>query len=246
MRLNTDGLIIREYHTGEADRLVTVLTRDMGIIKAFVRGARGVKSKSLSSTQLLAYSKLSFFMGRDTYTIDEAEPIEVFFGLRKDIVRLSLAQYFCELDNELAPQEENAEEYLRLTLNALYLLSKGKIPAEQLRATFQLRLVCLAGYTPDLLACGGCGEFASDEMFFDLNSASIFCPHCERPPHCERLSLGVLTAMRHICYAEQEKLFSFSLSEESVRTLAAVTEKYLLLQTQRRYKTLEFYKTLFN
>ena len=59
MQINTDGLIIREQSIGESDRLVTVLTREQGILRAFVRGAKAMKSRSASSTQLLCYSRLN-------------------------------------------------------------------------------------------------------------------------------------------------------------------------------------------
>lgn len=78
MRLNTDGLVIREQNIGEADRRVILLTRDYGIVHAFARGARRIKSNALTATQLLSYSRFSIFQGRDSYIIDEAEPIEVF------------------------------------------------------------------------------------------------------------------------------------------------------------------------
>ena len=64
MQINTDGLIIREQSIGESDRLVTVLTREQGILRAFVRGAKAMKSRSASSTQLLCYSRLSIYEGR--------------------------------------------------------------------------------------------------------------------------------------------------------------------------------------
>ena len=79
MRLNTDGMVIREQNIGEADRRVILLTRDYGIVHAFARGARRIKSNALTATQLLSYSRFSIFQGRDSYIIDEAEPIEVFF-----------------------------------------------------------------------------------------------------------------------------------------------------------------------
>ena len=114
MQINTDGLIIREQSIGESDRLVTVLTREQGILRAFVRGAKAMKSRSASSTQLLCYSRLSIYEGREKYIIDEAEPIEVFFSLRTDFEKLSLAQYFCELALALAPEKMEAGDFLRL------------------------------------------------------------------------------------------------------------------------------------
>ena len=113
----TKGLIIKEQKVGEADRLVTVLTEDLGLIRAFAPGALKIKSRNVSATSLLSYSELTIYQSRDTYKINEAKSIEIFFGLRNDIAALSLAGYFCELLMNLAPVFENAENYLRLTLN---------------------------------------------------------------------------------------------------------------------------------
>ena len=167
MRLNTDGLVIREQNIGEADRRVTLLTRDYGIVHAFARGARRIKSNALTATQLLSYSRFSIFQGRDSYIIDEAEPIEVFFSLRGDMEALSLALYFAQLMAELAPELDDAAPYLRLILNTLHLLAAGKRPQLQLKAIFEMRLLSIAGYMPNLVACETCGAFESDPMFFD-------------------------------------------------------------------------------
>ena len=243
MRLNTDGLIIREQQTGEADRLVTVLTRDMGVIKAFVRGARSIKSRSLSATQLLGYSRFSIFMNRDTYTIDEAEPIEVFFGIRSDFARTSLAMYFCELICELSPEGADSPELLSLALNTMYMLANNKIPVHQLKAVFELRILSLTGYMPNLLGCCECEKYADDTMFFDIEASQLYCSACSKPQQSYMLGIGTVTAMRHICLSDPQKIFSFKLSNAGLKELADIAERYLLATTQRRYKSLELYKS---
>lgn len=244
MKLSTDGLIIREQQTGEDDRLVTILTRDYGILRAFVRGAKRIRSKSQSATQLFAYGKYSIYRGKDAYSIDEAQPVEIFFDLRNDIASLSLAQYFCELAGELAPVEDDADEYLRLVLNALHMLSKNKRPHAQLKAIVELRMMTLSGYMPDLVACGDCGEFSEEGMFFSPVEGQIFCGECVTDHTCIALTNPVLSAMRHICYSENSKLFSFTLQEESLNFLSEVTENFLLTQTAKKFKTLDFYKAV--
>ena len=95
----------------------------------------------------------------DAYVIDEAEPIETFFKLSVDIEKLSLAQYFSELALTLVQEGEPSEEYLRLMLNSLNFLANGKKDIEQLKAITELRLMCIAGYMPNLIACDKCGEY---------------------------------------------------------------------------------------
>ena len=242
MRLKTDGIVIRETTTGESDRVVTLLTRDMGVIRAFSNGSKTIKSRTLSGTQLLCYSDLSIYSGREAYVINEALPKKVFFSLRNDIEKLALAQYFCELFAELSPREDNAGEYLRLMLNSLNFLTDGTKPQPFIKAVSELRLMTLAGYMPDLVACGICGKYEDDIMYFDAENGKLICQDCGAAG--DKLSLAVVTAMRYICYSEFKKIYSFSLPDSSLKLLSETVEKYLLTQLKRGFKTLDFYKRL--
>lgn len=126
MGVNVKGLILKEQNIGENDKLVTVLTDSLGVLRAFVRGAKKLSSKKQSATGLLCYSKLSLYKTKDSYIIEEAESIESFFGLRNDIEKLSLAQYFCDIAFELSPKEDDATDFLRVVLNSLYFWQAEK------------------------------------------------------------------------------------------------------------------------
>ena len=89
MALTAKGLIVREFHIGEADRFVTVLTDAFGIIRASVRGARNLKSRNSSATQLLCHSRLTLYKGREKYIVDDAEPLHVFFKVREQLDTLA-------------------------------------------------------------------------------------------------------------------------------------------------------------
>lgn len=245
MRLTTDALIIRENNNiGEADRFVTALTRERGLVRASARGARNMKSRNASATQLLSYSRLTLYQGREKYIIDEAEPLQVFFELRSDIEKLSLAQYFCELAGVLAPTEEPAEDYLRLLLAALHYLSGGRRDPRLVKAVVELRLLALAGYMPDLTGCR-CGDGAQPPFRLSLTAGTLTCARCQGAGGGSvLLTAGALAAMRHILYGPAEKNFAFALQEEGLNALASATEGFLLAQLQRGFKTLDFYHSL--
>ena len=244
MKINARGLVVSEKRVGESDRLVTVLTDEKGVLRAFVRQSKQAGGGRLSATRLFTYSRFSIFEGRDSYIIDDAQPIEVFFDLREDIGRLSLAQYFCELAVALAPQGTEAGDYLRLLLNAMYFLCKGSRPNAILKAVVEMRMMSLAGYQPDLVCCAECGCYESETMFFLPRSGKILCGGCYRPQNAEPALLlhgGAMTALRHTVYAEFEKLFSFRVSPDSERELAAASEQYVFETLQRGFQTLDFY-----
>ena len=239
----TKGLIIKEQKVGEADRLVTVLTEDLGLIRAFVPGALKIKSRNVSATSLLSYSELTIYQSRDTYKINEAKSIEIFFGLRDDIAALSLAGYFCELLMNLAPVFEKADNYLRLTLNSLYLLCEKKRSFEMLKAIFELKILQYSGYCPDLSVCAKCKTDNLDNVGFDVVNGVIACKNCKDESFVS-IPNSVFAALVHIIYADEKKLFSFKISEQSEKVLSDITERYLLAQTDRNYKTLDFYKQM--
>lgn len=246
MQIYTDGLIIREQAIGESDRLVTVLTRDEGLLRAFVRRAKNLKNRGSSATQLLCYSRLTIYRGREKYIIGDARPIKVFFELRRDIERLSLAQYFCELAGKFAPEGTPSEEFLRLLLNALHFLCEGERPPLLLKAAVEMRLLALAGYMPDLVACAGCACYEADPMYFLPQKGILVCGDCmdSKEEHAVALKRGVLQALRHTIYAEFDKLFSFTLSAEGTAALANASEAYLLSCLGHTLPTLDFYKKI--
>lgn len=245
MTIKTDGMVIKEKTTGERDRLVTLLTRENGVIRAFVNGARSPKSKNSAATGLLCYSDFVIEKRKTgVYIVTEASAKEVFFSLREDIVSLSLAQYFAELAAELSVREENADEFLRLLLNAVYFVSEKKKDSNLIKAAVELRFLSLAGYMPMIVACCNCGKYESEKMRFSVSSGRLYCEECLPEEKTTELPLSVVTAMRHICLSDANKVFSFSLSKPSLLLLCDVSERYLKSVTMRGYKTLDFYKAM--
>ena len=244
MRTNTDGLILKEQNIGEKDKLVTVLTRHNGLVRAFVRGAKSVNNRKNSSTGMFCFSKLCLYKTKESYIIDEAEPIELFFELRNDLEKLSLAQYFSEIVMTLVQEDEPAEDYLRLILNSLHFLAKGKMPVEQVKAITELRLMCIAGYMPNLIACDRCGEYETNTMYFDVEDGLLYCENCMSDSMLFPLDIGLIKALRHIAFSDFEKIYSFKMEEQALPDLSYLTERYLLSKLQKNFKTLEFYKEI--
>lgn len=257
MQMKTDGLIIRDLNVGEDDRIATILTRDRGIIRASARGARRVKSRISTATRLFCYSDFTLFKGRETYIIDDAQPIEFFLGVDRDLAGLSLAQYLAQLSSFLAPEEEKAEMYLRLMLNSLNFIKEGKKDILLIKSAFEMRILTLSGYMPDIVACRNCGAYEADIMYLDPVDGSILCQDCENEltlqnklaPTTEYskkqpLSKGALAALRHTVYADFEKLFAFTLPELALKQLSSAAEKYLLCCIDRTFPTLDFFHSI--
>lgn len=246
MRFQTDGLIIKEQNIGEQDKLVYALTKSHGVIKAFVRGAKNIKNQKCAPSSLLSYSRLTFYKSRESYIIGDARILRIFSKLRGDVKKTCLAQYFCELALTICPREQPAEKFLSLMLNSLYLISEGKRSEELVKPCFEMRLAAMAGYLPDLVMCRECGVYAAEEMYFSPRTGEIECASCHgiKADGMIKLSEAALTALRHTVYSDDDKLFSFTLSEEGLKMLNAASESYLQYRFEKEFKTLNFYKAI--
>lgn len=245
MYLTIQGLVLRVTPYNDADALLTVLTRDQGKLTLKARGLRRKNSRLIAPCQLLAYGEFTLFEYRGMYTINEAHSIELFQQLRKDLSKLSLGTYFAQAAEVLSQEDLPNPELLSLVLNCLYALSKLNCDERQVKAIFELRSACIAGYEPDLSACHGCGDLYPDR--FDIAQGRLECTRCRditsggiRMP----LSPGVLEAMRYICRCDAKKLFAFQAGGQTFEDLAHITETYLTTQLERGFSTLDFYKSL--
>ncbi len=245
-QITTDCLIIREKSMGESDKLLTVLSRELGVISVYASGAKNIKSKKGTATSLLSYSSLTIKKKGDFFRVTEASPIEVFFKTGEDIEALALAQYFCELSLYHAPSDESSEQVLRLLLNSLYFLSERKKNIFLIKAIVELRLLSLIGYMPNLVACKKCLKYENDLMYFDVSEGCLYCTNCTTfQKNYAMINRSLIMAMRHIVFSEFEKLFSFNLTEEASKALSQISEKYLINKTENNFKTLQFFNSLF-
>lgn len=176
MQVATTGLVLRQVKVGEADRILTILTPDLGVVSASARGSLRMKSALFSATGLFCYSEFTLTSGRSHYFVDTAQVKKVFHGISASIEGMALASYMAEIAAELSPAPPEADAQLRLLLNCLYMISERHYPCAQLKAIYELRALTLAGYMPDVLACAGCGKYDGESFTLTLSRAVCSAP----------------------------------------------------------------------
>ena len=242
-----DGLVLRETKYREKDRMLTILSRHEGKISAKAKGARGGKSRQSAGTQHLAYSSFTLFENRSRTLVNEAEPIELFLGIREDIEKLALASYFCEVLEAVADSDTGESGVLQTALNSLYALSELKKPNALIKCAFEWRILALSGYLPSLEpSCGKCGE--NGLVFLSLSDGRMSCVSCAETGAALRMPLcgEALCALRHLLGCEPKKLLSFNIDAGALKMLGDASEAYMHAQLERGFYTLDFYKGLVN
>ena len=245
MYQTTRALVLREVKYKEADKLLTVLTERDGKRTVRARGALRKGCRYAAAAEALCYSEMTLFGSAGKWSLNEAETIEQFLPLRADIGSLALASYFAEVLEAVSDEESPNPELLQLGLNSLYALSRGLYPAEHIKAVFELKVLCLSGFEPQLADCPACGREPADPML-SLHGGSVHCRAC--PPGAPGLSLPLgrdaLDAMRYIVAAEPKRIFAFRIPDEAGHALSAVCEAYLAAQLERGFRTLDYWKSL--
>lgn len=261
------GVVLRETPIGDYDKMMTVLTAEYGKLSVFARGAKRLKSPIFINTQLFAYSEMNLHKTTNTYYMQSADLIENFYHIRDTLEGAALAGYIADVAADIAVENQNETELLRLVLNSFHAISVKKKPLSQIKSVFELRATSIAGFMPDLVACAGCGNSDLETYYFDIMSGVFRCEECYRTdaliseklasrqseqdaiyPTGQVISLlspSVFAAMRFSIYSQANRIFSFELKdEETLRDFAKVSEKYLLCHMDRNYGTLDFYHTV--
>ena len=240
-----NALVLREVRYKEADRILTLLTDTDGKITVKARGALRKSSKTAAATQQLTYSEMTLFGNLGRWTVNEATMKEGFDGLRTDIGSFALGCYFAECVDVLSVEDQPDAPLMQLALNCLYALSRGMYAPEHIKAAFELRLMCLAGYTPELSHCTVCGNEEPGDPVLMLERGCVCCRRCAAGAgQTVKLDAASLNAMRHICSVSPKQILSFSLEGEGAKRLSAAAEEYLLLHTERRFPTLDYWKNV--
>ncbi len=237
----TSGMIIKETKVGEGNKIFTILTSDHGKIQASGAGVRSFKSKLGSGCSLFCYSDFIFKKGKsqNIYNIVSAEKKMDFFDIRYDIEKLALVNYISDLANFISVQEGDCNDILRLLLNTVYYVQKNDF-SPKVKPVFELRLMCEAGFAPNLTSCQRCGN-TEGLHYFSSDEGAVECEKCRS---LSNIHLSTLAAMKYICTAPQKNIFNFEVDKDVLHQLSVYTEQYILHQMGNVPKSLIYLKSL--
>ncbi len=242
----TRGLVLRSADYKESSRMLTLLTEAEGKISASAKGVRRKNSRLAAAAQPYAWAEFTLSQTAGRWTVTEANALELFPGVAADLERFALAAYLAELLETVCRDGLPEPELLRLGLNSFFTLSEGKKEPALVKAAFELRLLCLAGYAPQMDRCSVCGKETPAEPVFALDGGGLTCRACaaEREIPAARLCRDSLAAERYIESAEDRRLFSFALGGPALGRLARANERYLLTMLEREPRSLGYYKQI--
>ncbi len=237
----SEAVILRRQDLGEADRLLTLFTPTKGRVRAVAKGIRRPGSKKAGHLEPFTRSRLQLARGRELDIVTQAETISGYPGLRSELIRLGQAAYAAELLDRFGVEESDNQAIYQLMTDTLERLDQDPLPENALRY-FQIRLLDLVGYRPELQRCVGCGEpLKPVDQFFSAMEGGVLCPNCGPANHQARpLSLPALKVLRHYQRSPYPEASRLELSPPVAQELEATIESYLSYLLERELKAASF------
>lgn len=239
--IKVNGIIIAENNSNDFDKMVTMLTPNLGKIGCSARGARRTKSQLLAGTQFLCFGEYMLFKGsQNIYTINSCETIEMFYNLRTDLDKLFYASHITKIINDVTTENQNSFHVLKLFLNTLYAMSETDKNLDFLTSVFKMRLMRIIGFCPNVNECVSC-KSKENLNHFSFKDNGFKCDDCAKlDTGAFEISEATRNAIIYSIKADAKKIFSFDLSEKSLKEFEIVSRLYLNEKLEKEYKIEKF------
>jgi DNA repair protein RecO (recombination protein O) len=241
-----EAVVLRHSDWGEADRLLTLYTREQGKARAIAKGARKVTSRKGGHLEPFTHVKLQLARGRDLLIVTQADTLQAYLPLREDLVKTGYAAYAAELLDRFVYEEESANPAVfRLLTETLSRLAGQSDPWLPVRY-YEMRLLDYLGFRPQLFHCANCEqEIKAEDQFFSAERGGVLCPRCGRGlPGARPVSQAVLKYLRHFqrsSYAEAQRARPAPEVQKEVEDLM---QYYLTYFLERELNTPGFLKRI--
>ncbi len=241
----TEAIVLKAFDYGEADRILTLCTAHSGKLRALAKGVRRTKSRKAGHLDLLTRSNLLVARGRQLDIITQAETIETFAPIRTNLWRSSQAHYVAELvDSFSAENLANYPLYV-LAVSTLRRLA-GTADIDLGMRSFELQLLGLTGYRPQLYRCLNCDTSIEPVInHFSPKLGGVLCPNCAAVDRAApSISIGALKAMRNLQTNEQSMLQIGSLDAGIQSEVEHRMQEYISHRLESRPHSIAFLERL--
>ena len=238
-RLRTvEAVIISHKNFGEADRLVTFFSKEMGKIRGLAKGVRKMGSRKAAYLEPFMHSKISLAKGKTFWIITQADAVKQYPALSESLEKTGIASYVMELSDRFTLEEESASELFRLIDHTLQRIASDR-DAFTPMLYFELHILDYAGFRPDLTDCVSCGEtiIAQDQNFSAAQGGAV-CPQCgTSDPRVQKISLDALRYLRHYQRSSYSAIAHLTVPKPLQSEISKLVNAYISSIVERRERT---------
>jgi len=248
----TNAIVIHSFNYGESDKIVTFFTEDFGKLKGIAKGARRSKKRFQNALDIFSHLRLVFF-DRDGLGLARVQGCDIlssFPEIRENLRKIIYGNYFLEIVSEMAGERAAHPEAFHLILSFLEALEEGEPMEEHLR-TFEIRMLSIFGYRPNLKRCFLCKRDwealrETPSVFFSLERGALLCGGCQRPEDLLiPLSLGTARLIEGISETELSRIHRFRFTDQALSETEQLLPRFISYQLGKELKSLKAMGTIF-
>jgi DNA repair protein RecO (recombination protein O) len=237
----TQAIVLGHIEYGEADRILKLFTYEKGKITVIAKGVRKIRSRKAGHLEPFTRVNLFLAKGRNLDIVTQAETVDPYIGLREDLQRVAFASYIVEVLDRFTYEEGQNVGIFRLLADTLSRLETKSNP-ETVVHYYELRLLDLLGFRPQLFECIDCGEkIQEQDQFFSPLVGGVVCPKCGRArAEAWPVSKDILRYFRHLQRSNWRSVEDICIPEAIEPELADLIERYLTYLLERKLNSPEF------
>jgi len=237
----TEAVVLRRSDLGEADRILTLFARGYGKTRVVAKGVRKPASRKAGHVELFMRVDVLLAQGRTLDVVSQAQMIDGFLPLRKDLLRTTCALHFVELLDAFTEDSDQHDDLYDLLVKGLEWLCAT---TDLRRATryYELQLLNHVGYKPQLFECVICGEkITAQDQFFSTPDGGVVCPSCgPQHPRARAMTLTALKVLRYMQTRAYEAVDQLNISAGVHAELERAMVETLTYHLERRLKSAAF------
>jgi len=239
------GVVLRHVEVGEADRILSFYTLEYGKVQAIAKGIRKMRSRKAGHLEPFSRVELMLAKGRNLDVITQAEAQSTYENLRADLKLIAYAAYVVELLDRFTYEEGENRPLYNLLVNTLARLDEGS-PAQTAVHYYEVQLMDLLGFKPQLQVCVACGEkIKPEDQFFSGKLGGVLCPKSlSADPDAWKVSLEALKYLRHLQRSSWSKVKTLVIPSQIEPELASLLERYLTYLLEYGLRTPGFLKAV--
>ncbi|MCC6499692.1 MAG: DNA repair protein RecO [Anaerolineales bacterium] len=197
--VRVDAVVLRHSDYGEADRLLTLYTRQRGKMRVIAKGARKIASRKAGHIEPFTHVKLQLATGRDMFLLTQADTVDAYLPLRDDLLLTGHAAYALELLDRFTYEDETENPTLFRLLTETLTRLASRADVWLVLRFYEMRLLDQLGFRPQLFECVNCGrEIKPEDQFFSFSAGGVICPRCGQGlKHLHSISVEALKYLRH-------------------------------------------------
>lgn len=237
----SEAVVLKRSDFGEADRLLTLYSREQGKIKAIAKGARKPQSRKTGHVELFMRSNFLFAKGKDLAIITQAEMVESYSALRDDLIRTTYASYALELLDQFTVEADPHLGIYELLAKALGWFANHD-DVLLIARYYELRLLSLTGFQPQLFTCVSCGEAITEQdQYFSADVGGLLCPNCyQADRRAVEISAVAVKVLRYLQTRPYDTIQSLRLRRPVHTELERIVQTYLTHILEKNLKSVDF------